>query len=141
MALRVFSTNKRKSFRLFSDNKISSDEEFRDYAHNVMKQAHKDNYSEETTNKVVDDLLKNNPDADYGELVGRLTSGFGDREFSSTYIGHYEVQDDDGSWVPKTMTIKVDAGKNPQTVFEEKLNNLKKKGKRISSPKLTYGSY
>lgn len=77
MALRVFSVNKRKSFRLFSDNKISSDEEFRDYAHNVMEQAHKDNYSEEVTNKVVDDLLKNNPDADYGELVGRLTSGFG----------------------------------------------------------------
>ena len=73
----VKSSNKRLPFRLFSDNKISTNEEFRDYAHNVMKQAHKDNYSEETTNKVVDDLLKNNPDADYGELVGRLTSGFG----------------------------------------------------------------
>lgn len=73
----IKSSHKRTPFRLFSDNKISSDKEFRDYAHNVMKQAHKDNYSEETTDKVVDDLLKDNPDADYGELVGRLTSGFG----------------------------------------------------------------
>lgn len=73
----IKSNTKRASFRLFSDNKISSDGEFRDYAHNVMKQAHKDNYSKEITDKVVDDLLKNNPDADYGELVGRLTSGFG----------------------------------------------------------------
>lgn len=75
MGMAVFSV--RKAFKLFSENKITSDDEFREYAHNVMKQAHGDNYSEETTDKVVDDLLNDNPDADYGELVGRLTSGFG----------------------------------------------------------------
>jgi len=62
----------------FSNNEITTEEEFREYAHNVMKNAHGDNYSEEVTNKVVDDLIKDNPDADYGELIGRLTSGLGD---------------------------------------------------------------
>lgn len=62
--------------RSFSE--IKSDDEFRKYAHNVMKEAHGDEYSEEITNKVVDDLLKNNKGADYGELIGRLTSGLGE---------------------------------------------------------------
>lgn len=58
---------------------INSDEDFRNYAHNLMKNAHGDEYSEDTTNKVVDDLIKNNPAADYGELIGRLVSGFGNK--------------------------------------------------------------
>ena len=63
-------------------SKITTEDEFREYAHKVMKEAHGDKYSEEVTNKVVDDLIKNNPDADYGELIGRLTSGFGDKSFA-----------------------------------------------------------
>jgi len=63
-------------------SEIKSEDEFRKYAHTVMKQAHGDEYSEETTNKVVDDLIKDNPNADWGELIGRLTSGFGDKSFS-----------------------------------------------------------
>lgn len=63
---------------------INSAEDFRDYAHTIMKQAHGDEYSEETTNKVVDDLLNDNPNADYGELIGRLTSGFGQKSFASS---------------------------------------------------------
>lgn len=55
---------------------INSDEDFRKYAHTVMKEAHGDNYSEEVTDKVVDDLLKSEHE-DYGELIGRLTSSFG----------------------------------------------------------------
>jgi hypothetical protein len=61
--------------RRFSE--ITSDEQFREYAHNLMKEAHKENYDEEKTNKVVDDLLKDNKDANYGELIGRLRSGLG----------------------------------------------------------------
>jgi hypothetical protein len=71
MAQRRFVIN--KSFS------VNSDKEFREYAHNVMKNAHGDDYSEEVTNKVVDDLLKDNPTADYGELIGRLVSGFGEK--------------------------------------------------------------
>lgn len=57
---------------------ITNEDEFREYAHKVMKNAHGDNYSEELTNKVVDDLIKDNPDSSYGELIGRLTSGLGE---------------------------------------------------------------
>jgi hypothetical protein len=64
----------------FSD--IDNAEDFRKYAHNVMKQAHGDDYSEEVTNKVVDDLIKDNPNAEWGELIGRLTSGFGEKSMS-----------------------------------------------------------
>lgn len=59
-------------------SEIKSDDEFRKYAHTIMKEAHGDNYSEDITNKVVDDLLDDNPNSDYGELVGRLTSGLGE---------------------------------------------------------------
>lgn len=60
--------------KLFSE--ITTDEQFRDYAHTVMKNAHGSNYSEGVTNKVVDDLLESDHES-YGELVGRLTSGLG----------------------------------------------------------------
>lgn len=63
-------------YRTFS--MIDSEKEFRDYAHKVMKKAHGDDYSDDMTNKVVDDLIKDNPDATWGELIGRLTSGLGE---------------------------------------------------------------
>lgn len=63
------------SLKRFS--KIKSDDEFRKYAHIVMKNAHKDSYSKELTDKVVDDLLKKYRGSSYGELIGRLTSGLG----------------------------------------------------------------
>lgn len=72
---RIFSTI------LFSE--ITSDEQFRDYAHNLMKGAHKDNYDEAKTDKVVNDLLENAGDKrDYGELIGRLRSGLGNKSYS-----------------------------------------------------------
>jgi hypothetical protein len=67
--------------KAFSES-ITTDEEFRSYAHNLMKNAHGDSYSEEKTNKVVDDLLKNHQGSDYGELIGRLKSGMGNKSFS-----------------------------------------------------------
>jgi hypothetical protein len=75
--LKHFSSIRTKKF-----SEIKSEDEFRKYAHTVMKEAHGDNYSEEVTNKVVDDLIKDNPNAEWGELVGRLTSGFGQKNFS-----------------------------------------------------------
>lgn len=64
--------------KTFSDKKEKvNPNEFRNYAHNLMKQAHGDNYSEEKTNQVVDGLLKDHPDATFGELVGRIKSGLG----------------------------------------------------------------
>jgi len=59
--------------------KIDSDKTFRDYAHNIMKNAHGSEYSEEFTDKIVDDLLNDHKGASYGELIGRLTSGLGNK--------------------------------------------------------------
>lgn len=61
---------------------INNESEFRKYAHTVMKEAHGPGYSEEITDKVVDELIKNNPDSSYGELIGKLTSGLGDKSFA-----------------------------------------------------------
>lgn len=69
---REASLNEVKSF-----SEITSKEEFSEYIHKVMKEAHGDDYSEETTNKLIEDLIKDNPDASWGELIGRATSGFG----------------------------------------------------------------
>jgi hypothetical protein len=69
---------------------IETEQDFRKYAHKVMKNAHGEDYSEEATNKVVDDLIKDNPDADYGELIGRLNSGFG-KSFSEESKDWYVV--------------------------------------------------
>jgi hypothetical protein len=60
-----------------SFSEITSDEAFREYAHKIMKSAHGEDYSEEYTDEIVDELLKNNKGSDYGELIGRLTSGLG----------------------------------------------------------------
>lgn len=58
-------------------SEIKSDSDFRKYAHTIMSNAHGDNYSKEITDKVVDGLLADNKNADYGELIGRLKSGLG----------------------------------------------------------------
>lgn len=57
---------------------ITNADDFRKYAHKVMQNAQGDNYSPEVTDKVVDDLIADNPNADFGELISRLTSGLGD---------------------------------------------------------------
>lgn len=96
----------KRKFIINKSFSINSADEFRDYAHNLMKNAHGDDYSEEVTNKVVDDLLDNNPGADYGELIGRLTSGFSNDESYAVYtdstckeLMHKGTQDDCQDWI------------------------------------------
>lgn len=82
-ALKAYHANRHFSDTLDLDpTKIENDKEFRDYAHNLMKKAHKDNYSKEKTDKVVDDLLAKHEGKDYGELIGRLRSGLGTKSFA-----------------------------------------------------------
>jgi len=83
----------KRTFRLNRSFSINSDSDFRNYAHNLMKNAHGDDYSEEETDKVVDDLLKDNPGADYGELIGRLTSGFGQKNFGLSFQSLDRISD------------------------------------------------
>lgn len=65
-------------------SEIKSDDELRDYAHRLMKEAHKDNYSKEKTDKVVDDLLKDREKGreSYGVVIGKLKSSLGNRSYA-----------------------------------------------------------
>jgi len=55
---------------------IKSEKEFDDYADEVLKKAHPDDFDEAIAKKVKDGLKKKYKD-DYGAMVGALTSGFG----------------------------------------------------------------
>lgn len=70
--------------RTFSAGDIENDQQFRSYAHNIMMQAHGDDYSEKETNKVVDGILRDHKRGNnYGELIGILKKSLaGDRRFS-----------------------------------------------------------
>jgi len=57
-------------------DEIKSDKEFDDYADEVLKKAHPDDFDEAIAKKVKDGLKKKYKD-DYGAMVGALTSGFG----------------------------------------------------------------
>jgi len=66
-------------------SEIKSDSEFREYAHNLMKNAHKDKYNESTTDRVVDGLLQfknTGKGVTYGELIGRMRSGMKNKSFA-----------------------------------------------------------
>jgi hypothetical protein len=61
--------------RIFTNvifSEIKSPEQFRDYAHNLMANAHKSNYNPKITDKVANGILRNSKD--YGEAVGKLKS-------------------------------------------------------------------
>lgn len=55
---------------------IKSEKEFDDYADDLLKKAHPDDFDEATAKKVKDGLKKKYKD-NFGAMVGALTSGFG----------------------------------------------------------------
>lgn len=104
-----------KNNRTFS--KIKSDDEFREYAHNVMKEAHGDSYSKEVTDKVVDGLLKNNEGADYGELIGRLTSGFGNKLYADPF-GFYDEPEIPEDYLASVIVMRLKDHSEPVCVYD-----------------------
>ena len=59
-----------------NEKEIKSEKEFDDYADEVLKKAHPDDFDEATAKKVKDGLKKKYKD-NFGAMVGALTSGFG----------------------------------------------------------------
>lgn len=110
---KVFSVKRKGHIKEFSE--ITSDDEFRSYAHNLMKNAHGDNYSEEVTDKVVNDLLDSEYD-NFGELIGRLTSGLGSKTFATWTPDEPDFDED---WIA-TLIIMVtkDKEKIPFDIFD-----------------------
>ena len=59
-----------------NEAEIKSEKEFEDYAMDVLKKSHPDDFDESIAKKVIDGLKDKYKD-DFGAMVGALTSGFG----------------------------------------------------------------
>jgi hypothetical protein len=60
-----------------NEEDIKDEKAFREYAMEVLKKAHGDDFDQKIADKVVDDIAKKVKDNDWGAAVGRLTSGLG----------------------------------------------------------------
>lgn len=56
---------------------ITNKKEFEEYAMEVLKKAHPDDFDEKIAKKVIDGISSKVKDDDWGSAVGRLTSGLG----------------------------------------------------------------
>ena len=64
--------------KINEEEKVKDEKSFREYAESVLKKAHGDKYDEKIANKVIDGIVsKVGQDGNWGEAVGRLTSGLG----------------------------------------------------------------
>jgi hypothetical protein len=67
-----------KAEKKSGQEEVTDEKSFREYAENVLKQAHGDDYDEKIANKVIDGIVsKVGKDGDWGQAIGRLTSGLG----------------------------------------------------------------
>lgn len=67
-----------KAKKKAGQEEVTDEKSFREYAENVLKQAHGDDYDEKIANKVINGLIdKVGKDGDWGQAIGRLTSGLG----------------------------------------------------------------
>jgi hypothetical protein len=66
-----------KAKKKAGQEEVTDEKSFREYAENVLKQAHGDDYDEKIGNKVIDGIISKTKDGDWGSAIGRLTSGLG----------------------------------------------------------------
>jgi hypothetical protein len=66
-----------KDAKKAGQDEVTDEKSFREYAENVLKQAHGDDYDEKIGNKVIDGIIGKVKDNNWGEAIGRLTSGLG----------------------------------------------------------------
>jgi hypothetical protein len=66
-----------KAKKKATTDEVTDEKSFREYAENVLKKAHGDDYDEKIGNKVIDGIIKKTEDGNWGEAIGRLTSGLG----------------------------------------------------------------
>tara|TARA_B110000503_G_scaffold142671_1_gene240290 strand:- start:117 stop:731 length:615 start_codon:yes stop_codon:yes gene_type:complete len=62
---------------IINEKDVTDEKSFRAYAESVLKKAHPDDYDEKIANKVIDGIASKVKDDNWGEAVGRLTSGLG----------------------------------------------------------------
>lgn len=66
-----------KAKKKAGQDEVTDEKSFREYAENVLKKAHGDDYDEKIGNKVIDGIISKTKDDDWGSAIGRLTSGLG----------------------------------------------------------------
>ena len=62
---------------IINEKDVTDEKSFRAYAESVLRKAHPDDYDEKIANKVIDGIASKVKDDNWGEAVGRLTSGLG----------------------------------------------------------------
>jgi hypothetical protein len=60
-----------------NEKDITDEKTFREYALEVLKKAHPDDFDQKIADKVINDIASKVKDGDWGAAVGRLTSGLG----------------------------------------------------------------
>ena len=67
-----------KNAKKAGQDEVTDEKTFREYAENVLKKSHGDDYDENIAKKVIDGIVdKVGKDGDWGQAIGRLTSGLG----------------------------------------------------------------
>jgi len=60
------------------DDEVKDEKSFKEYAKNVLKKAHGDDYDQDIADKVINGIISKMGDSkDWGQAIGRLTSGLG----------------------------------------------------------------
>ena len=60
-----------------AETEVTDEKSFREYAESVLKKAHGDDYDEDIAKKVIDGIVSKVENDNWGEAIGRLTSGLG----------------------------------------------------------------
>jgi len=61
-----------------NEKEVKNEKDFTQYATDVLKKAHGEDFDQKIADKVINDLIKDKKDEeDWGTVIGRLTSGFG----------------------------------------------------------------
>lgn len=60
-----------------NEKDVTDEKSFREYAIEVLKKAHPDDFDQKIADKVIKDISSEVKDGDWGAAVGRLTSGLG----------------------------------------------------------------
>ena len=66
-----------KDAKKAGQDEVTDEKSFKEYATNLLKTAHPDDFDEKIANKVIDGIIAKVEDDNWGEAIGRLTSGLG----------------------------------------------------------------
>jgi len=66
-----------KDAKKAGQDEVTDEKSFREYATNLLKTAHPKDFDEKIANKVIDGIVAKVEDDNWGEAIGRLTSGLG----------------------------------------------------------------